>query len=98
MAFILKFYKNLFERESLETALKSLARILYVMVNENNKVYEYEEYNIAKALFVKTSQVLDLQNSDIALMTTAASELELYKGQQNWTTNLNITQSKENQT
>ena len=98
MSFILKFYKKLFEEESLETALKSLARILYVMVNENNKVYDYEEYNIAKALFDKTSRVLNLQNREIVLLTTAASELELYKGQQNWTLNLNITPSKENQT
>lgn len=94
---ILHFYKNLFERQSLETVLKSLARILYVMVNENNKVYEYEEYNVAKALFDKVTAVLNLKNRDIAMMTTAASVLERYQGQTNFTQNLNITQSKETQ-
>ena len=92
-----RFYKDLFERQSLETALKSLARILYVMVNENEKVYQYEEYNVAKALFDKVTTVLKLKNRDIAMMTTAASELERYQGQTNFTPNLNITQSKENQ-
>ena len=95
MSFIFKFYKKLFEKESLETALKSLARILYVMVNENNGVYEYEEYNIAKALFDKTTSVLNLKNRDIAMMTTPASELERY--QTNFISNRNITQSKKNQ-
>ena len=95
MSYIVKLYKRLFEGESLETALKSLARILYVMVNENNKVYEYEEYNIAKALLDKTTRVLNLKHRDIAMMTTAASELERYQGQKNFTMNLNITQSME---
>ena len=94
---ILQFYRNLFETQSLETALKSLARILYVIVNENEKVYQYEEYNVAKALFDKVTTVLKLKNRDIAMMTTAASELERYQGQTNFTPNLNITQSKENQ-
>ena len=99
ISWILYFYKNLFERQSLETALKTLARILYVMVNENNnKVYQYEEYNIAKALFDKLTSVFNLRNRDIAMMTTAASELELYHGKKNFTSNTNITRkSKDNQ-
>ena len=77
--------------------MKTLARILYVMVNENNnKVYQYEEYNIAKALFDKLTSVFNLRNRDIAMMTTAASELELYHGKKNFTSNTNIT-GKENQ-
>ena len=76
---ILTFYKNLFRTQSLETALKSLARILYVIVNENGKVFRYEDYDIAKALLDKTTALLKLKNRDIFITTTPASEMKLFE-------------------
>ena len=90
---ILTFYKNLLRTQSLETALKSLARILYVMVNENGKVFRYEDYNIARALFEKTTALLELKNRDIFMTTTPASEIELFEEQATFRQNPNKTRS-----
>ena len=69
------FYQNLFLSFSLETVLKTFARILLV-ANENNLV---EHYQTAKALFDKTTNLLNItQYRDLAVITTRARELELY--------------------
>ena len=69
------FYQNLFVSFSLETVLKTFARILLV-ANENKLV---EQYQIAKALFDKTTTLLNIsQYRDLAVLTSPATELELY--------------------
>ena len=69
---IVKFYQELFENFSLETILRTLARILYVSREKNLA----EHYNTAWALFDKTTTMMKLQHRDIALLTTGAAELE----------------------
>ena len=46
-----------------------------------------EHYNTAKALFDKTTTMMNLRYKDIALMTTGASELKLFKELRNHTLN-----------
>ena len=71
---VIEFYQKLFQYSPPETVLKTLVRILYV-ANEKNLT---EHYNIAKTLFDKTATMMDLQHRDFAVLTTTASELELY--------------------
>ena len=70
-----EFYKKLFRHFSLETILKTLARILFVS-NEHDLS---QHYITAKALFEKVSREMRLQYRDIALLTTQASHLEQYQ-------------------
>ena len=69
-----KFYQELFEKFSLETVLKVLARI--TSFTKEKKLVQY--YNTAKKLFDKTTRIMNLRNKDIAVLTTADSELDLY--------------------
>ena len=69
-----KFYQELFEKFSLETVLKVLARI--ITYTKEKKLVQY--YNTAKKLFDKTTRVMNLRNKDIAVLTTADSEFDLY--------------------
>ena len=69
---IVKFYQDLFENFSLETVLRTLARILYVAREKRLA----EHYNTAWTLFDKTTRMMELQHRDIALLTTGAAELE----------------------
>ena len=70
----LNFYQNLFENFPLETVLKTLARILLVAKEKNLS----EHYEIAKALFDRTTTTMNLQYRDIAVMTTETAELDLF--------------------
>ena len=70
----LKFYQELFENFSLETVLKALARI--ITLTKEKKLVQY--YNTAKKLLDKTTRMMKLRNKDIAVLTTAVSELDLY--------------------
>ena len=69
-----KFYQELFEKFSLETVLKVLARI--ITYTKEKKLVQY--YNTASKLFDKTTRVINLRNKDIAVLSTADSELDLY--------------------
>ena len=71
---IVKFYQELFENFSLETVLRTLARILYVAREKRLA----EHYNTAWTLFDKTTTIMKLQYRDIAVMTTGFSDLEQY--------------------
>ena len=68
------FYQDLFENFPLETVLKTLARIL--LMAKEKKLSEH--YEIAKALFDKTTTMMSLQYRDIAVITTGTQELQLY--------------------
>ena len=72
-----QFYRNLFENEmfSLETILKTLARILFV--SNDKKLTEH--YDVAKFLFDKITSMVSLQYKDIAVLTTSKTQLEFYK-------------------
>ena len=72
---VVEFYQKLFQYSPPETVLKTLVRILYV-ANENKWT---EHYNIAKTLFDKTANTMDLHFRDLAVLTTTASDLELYQ-------------------
>ena len=76
---VVEFYQKLFQYSPPETVLKTLVRILYV-ANENKWT---EHYNIAKTLFDKTANTMDLHFRDFAVLTTTASDLELYQELQN---------------
>ena len=68
------FYQNMFETFSLETILKTLARILIeTKTGKNNP-----DYKTAKAVFIKMTKMLNLTNRDVVASTTAAEELSLY--------------------
>ena len=71
---LIKFYQELFENLSLETVLKVLARI--ITMTKEKKLVQY--YNTAKKLLDKTTRMMNLRNKDIAVLTTAVSELNLY--------------------
>ena len=71
---IVKFYQDLFENFSLETILRTLARILYVAREKRLT----EHYSTAWTLFDKITRMMELQHRDIALLTTGAAELEYY--------------------
>ena len=71
----LKFYQELFENSTLEKAVKALARILSV-ANQKKLMIRY--HNTARVLFDKTTKLMNLRNKDIAVLTTAVSELESY--------------------
>ena len=88
---LLKFYQELFENFSLETVLKVLGRILSVT---KEKSLLTPHYNLAKALFDKTTILMDLESKDIAVLTTAASELEQYPGLKDHQVNKEISRSK----
>ena len=70
-----QFYENLLQNFSLESILKTLARIL-LMSNQTSKT---EHYITAKALFDKVSGMLNLRHREIAAITTPASLLERYQ-------------------
>ena len=72
---VVTFYRDLFDRFSPETILKSLARILFT-ANKNRLT---EHYRTAKTLWDKTGAMLGLQYREIALLTTGREELELYR-------------------
>ena len=88
---IVKFYQELFENFSLETVLRTLARILYMAREKNLAVH----YNTAWALFNKTTTMMNLQHRDIALLTTGASELEHFPHLKSHKLNKEIIDSKE---
>ena len=88
---LLRFYQKLFKNFSLETVLKVLGRILSVT---KEKSLLTPHYNLAKALFDKTTILMDLESKDIAVLTTAASELEQYPGLKNHQVNKEISRSK----
>ena len=71
-----QFYRELVNDYPLETVLKALARIITATRNDK-KVTEH--YDASKSLFGKTTAVMNLQWRDIAVMTSGASELELYQ-------------------
>ena len=87
---IVKFYQELFENLSLETILRTLARILYVA--REKKLTEH--YNTAWALFDKTTTMMRLQYRDIALLTTGAAELEHFTDLKSYQLNKQIIDSK----
>ena len=68
------FYQNLFENFPLETVLKTLARILL----EANDKSLTEQYQAAKTLFDKITEMMNLQYRDIAVITTGLLDLEMY--------------------
>ena len=70
-----EYYQNLFQNFPLEAILKTLARVLSV-AREKNLV---ENYQTAKALFNKTTEMLGLQYRDVAVMTSRATELQHYQ-------------------
>ena len=70
-----EYYQNLFQNFPLEAILKTLARVLSV-AREKNLV---ENYQTAKALFNKTTEMLGLQYRDMAVMTSRATELQHYQ-------------------
>ena len=89
---VVQFYENLFKHFPLESVLKTLARILLVAnekklrkgFNNNFLVLSFEffseHYQVAKALFDKTTSEMDLVlYRDIATLTTTATEIELYQ-------------------
>ena len=86
---IVKFYQELFENLSLETILRTLARILYVAREKNLA----EHYNTAWALFDKTTTLMKLQHRDIAVLTTGAAELQHFTDLKSH--KLNIIDSKD---
>ena len=73
---IVTFYQEMIYNRSAETVLKTLARILYVS-NSNGRLAQH--YRIAKALFDKMTDTMGLQYRNIAIRTTAASQLEFYQ-------------------
>ena len=70
-----EYYQNLFQNFPLEAILKTLARVLSV-AREKNLV---ENYQTAKALFNKTTEMLGLQYRDVAVMSSRATELQHYQ-------------------
>ena len=88
---IVKFYQDLFENFSLETVLRTLARILYVAREKRLA----EHYNTAWTLFDKTTRMMELQHRDIALLTTGAAELEHFDNLKSHQLNKQILDSKE---
>lgn len=82
----LKFYQELIENFSLETVLKTLARISFV-ANENKLE---KDFLIAKDIFDEMSKMMKLQYRDIAVVTTGASELQLYQELTTHQTNLSL--------
>ena len=88
---IVKFYQDLFENFSLETVLRTLARILYVAREKRLA----EHYNTAWTLFDKTTTLMELQHRDIALLTTGAAELEHFADLKSHQLNKQIIDSKE---
>ena len=72
---LVTWYQNLLEKFSLETVLKSLARIL--SVSKEKKLTEH--YQTAKDIFDKTTTIMNLVYRDIAVLTTGAKELEFYQ-------------------
>ena len=88
---IVKFYQELFENFSLETVLRTLARILYVAREKRLA----EHYNTAWTLFDKTTTLMELQHRDIALLTTGAAELEHFADLKSHQLNKQIIDSKE---
>ena len=69
------FYEQLFQHFSLETILKTLARILFVS-NEHDLS---QHYITVKGLFEKVSTEVRLQYRDIAVLTTQAAKLGQYQ-------------------
>ena len=88
---IVKFYQDLFENFSLETVLRTLARILYVAREKRLT----EHYNTAWSLFDRTTSLMELQHRDIALLTTGAAELEHFDDLKSHQLNKHILDSKE---
>ena len=86
-----KFYQDLFENSSLETVLRTLARILYVAREKRLT----EHYNTAWSLFDRTTSLMELQHRDIALLTTGAEELEHFDDLKSNQLNKQILDSKE---
>ena len=70
-----QFYEGLFQNFSLETILKTLARILLM----SNMPGRTENYVKAKALFDKVSEMFNLHHRDIAAITAPAKLLERYE-------------------
>ena len=87
---IVKFYQDLFENFSLETVLRTLARILFVAREKRLA----EHYNTAWTLFDKTTTLMELQHRDIALLTTGAAELEHFADLKSHQLNKQILDSK----
>ena len=81
----------MFENFSLETVLRTLARILYVAREKRLA----EHYNTAWTLFDKTTRMMELQHRDIALLTTGAAELEHFADLKSHQLNKQIIDSKE---
>ena len=71
------YYRDLFVNEmfSLETVLKTLARILFV-ANEKKLT---DHYKLAKSLFNRMTDMMNLQYRDIAVLTTSQTELRTYQ-------------------
>ena len=72
---VVKFYGDLMENFPLETILKTLARVLLVAKEKELT----EHYQTAKAILTKVTTMMNLQYREIAVMTTGATELELYQ-------------------
>lgn len=70
-----EYYQNLYQNFPLEAILKTLARVLSV-AREKNLI---ENYQTAKALFNKTTEMLGLHYRDLAVMTSRATELQHYQ-------------------
>ena len=70
----INFYQNLFKNHTLETILKTFARILLV-ANEKKQNYHYQA---AKTLYDQITEMMNLQYRDIALLTTGLNDLKHY--------------------
>ena len=84
------FYRDL-TGIPLDTALRYMTRILFV-ANEKNLT---DHYNTAKPIFDEITTLLNLQYKDIAVMTTAATELKLYQELQNHQVDPDISKGME---
>ena len=73
---LLKFYQKIIKKYPLETVLKVLAR----MLSGPNEKMMTRHFNTAKNLFDKTCSLMNLSNKDIAVLTSAASDLARYPG------------------
>ena len=87
---VVEFSRIIIENYQLETLVKVLARML--SVPNEKKLTRY--YRIAKNLFDKTSSLMNLSNKNIAVLTTAASDLAQYPDLTNHQLSKEISRSK----
>ena len=69
-----QFYRDLFTKFSLETVLKTLARILFVA--HEKKLTDH--FKLARSLLTRITNMMNFQYKDIALLTMGETELRTY--------------------